>query len=48
MKEYEYITGIFTDKDVFDCKSKFGLRNVIKESGNALLQKKHSENQISI
>jgi hypothetical protein len=29
----------FTDKDVFDCKSKFGLRNVIKESGNVLLQK---------
>jgi hypothetical protein len=37
----------FTDKDVFDCKSKFGLRNVIKESGN-VLQKKHSENQIAI
>jgi hypothetical protein len=38
----------FTDKDVFDCKSKFGLHNVIKESGNVLLQKKYSENQISI
>jgi hypothetical protein len=38
----------FTDKDVFDCKSKFGLHNVIKESGNVLLQKKHSKNQIAI
>jgi hypothetical protein len=30
----------FTDKNVFDCKSKFGLYNVIKESGNVLLQNK--------
>jgi hypothetical protein len=30
----------FTDKDVFDCKSKFGLHNVIKESCNVLLQNK--------
>jgi hypothetical protein len=30
----------FTYKGVFDCKSKFGLHNVIKESGNVLLQNK--------